>query len=150
MSSENQLPTEPKPTLSRYIAENFKSILLDALIVYGLTFVCGAIVGALSSSLASPMTLEKLRTPNMIIAIALSNSFASILGFFIVGFRAARNQYWRHLFLVALFVWIASLINVVFFGIPFARWFFGIFAMALFMGIGGGLRLLARSPKITA
>jgi hypothetical protein len=103
-------------------------ILRDVAIIVALTFIGGFVIG-LSGAPSSPRTM---------LAIAASNILLGTIGFVISGCLAAGNR-WRHLAYVGLGVWLAGLINVLFFGISIVVWFFSIIAVALMMGAGGAI-----------
>ena len=132
-----------------YIAANPKRVVLDAVIVYALTGVCGFFVGFYFRAVGGPELASSiaLHKSNAIAALAISNAFANLLGFFIVGFRAPETGYWRHLWAVAVLAWLSGLLNVLFFHVAFLGWLFGILAIALFMGLGGGFARLTRPRK---
>lgn len=140
---------QPAESFWGYVAANLKAVALDAVIVYALTAVCGFFVGFYFRAVGGPALASSiaLHKPNAIAALAISNAFANMLGFFIVGFRAPQSVYWRHLWAVAVLAWLSGLLNVFFFHVAFLGWFFGILAIALFMGLGGGFARLTRPRK---
>lgn len=99
------------------------AVIRDVIIIVVLVAVGSFIVGVIV-----PATL----------AIALSNFVFGTLGFIISGCMAGANR-WRHLPWVGLGVWLAVLINVFAFGFGIKQWLLSIFAVAIMMGLGGGL-----------
>jgi hypothetical protein len=72
------------------------------------------------------------------LAVAASNFLLGTVAFAIVGCLAPPER-WRHLGFVAIGAWLASLINVVFFGVTVPQWIFGAIFMAVLMGFGGAI-----------
>jgi len=105
-----------------------KAIIRDTAIVMGLTFLGGFVVG-----LGKPVDSAT--------AIASSNFIFSIVGFFIAGCLTKFSRF-SHLTKVVFAVWLASLVNVIFFGITPVIWAAGLIFLFVTMGIGGGLSLL--------
>jgi hypothetical protein len=104
------------------------AILRDVLIIVALTFIGGFVVGV-----AAPP-----RSSRGMLAIAASNLLLGTVGFAISG-RLAVGSRWRHLAYVGLCVWLAGLLNVVFFGFSVDQWLVSIIAVALMMGLGGAI-----------
>jgi hypothetical protein len=113
-------------------------ILRDVGILFGLTFFGGVIIGVAFTI----MTREA--TPPL--AIGIINIGGSIIGFFIAGLLTVDGR-WRHLWFVALFYWLGSLVNVFFFGVTVIQWVVAGAAIIVTMGIGGGLSALIRKTK---
>ena len=115
----------PPPTEQRVCVG---PILRDIVIIVALTFIGGFVIGLAVAPTSSRGML----------AIAASNLLLGTVGFVISGCLAVRNR-WRHLPYVGLGVWLAGLMNVLFFGFGIVQWFFSIIAVALMMGIGGAI-----------
>lgn len=113
-------------------------ILRDVGIVFGLTLLGGFVIGVATAG--SP------RGPMYVAAIAISNLLFSTVGFFIAGCLTIENR-WKHLALVGLGVWLASLVNVVFVGTTIIQWIFASIFVAITMGIGGGAAALVRRKE---
>ena len=120
-----------------------RATIIEALIIYGLSIVLGFVVGVLIKDTATKF-----------IASGLTNIVAVICGSFFVGMRTTQN-YWRHLCHVGLLIWIFGILNVALGVATPSTWFFSLIWIALFMAIGGGLRLLlpraseaASSPSV--
>lgn len=103
-------------------------ILRDIVIIVALTFIGGFIVGVAGAPTSSRGML----------ALAASNLLLGTVGFVISGCLAVGSR-WRHLGYVGLGVWLAGLMNVLFFGVGIVQWFFSIIAVALMMGVGGAI-----------
>ncbi|HLY58550.1 MAG TPA: hypothetical protein VKS60_23510 [Stellaceae bacterium] len=112
-------------------------ILRDVLIIFGLTFLSGFVVGFLFAFRGAS------GTPAYAVALGLSNLVFGTVGFVISGCLAPPGR-WRHLLLVAVGVWLLSLANVAFMGVPFLQWAFLVIPIAIIMGVGGGLSYLFR------
>jgi len=68
-------------------------------------------------------------------AIAVSNILLSTIGFTISGSRTSGKR-WKHLFIVAVGLWLSSLINLLF-GISILLWIAAIPMILVVMGVGG-------------
>ncbi len=113
---------------------NTKALVRDAVIVFGLTFLGGFVVG-----FANPGA-------DNTVAIALSDFIFASLGFFIAGCLTKVSRF-NHLSKVVLAVWLISALNM-FIGATPIQWVFGLIVLFVTMGIGGGLSLLAvKAPK---
>ena len=113
-------------------------ILRDILIVFALTFVGGFVVGFIFA------TQGAYGTSSYAVALGLSNLLLSTVGFVISGCLAPPER-WRHLLLVAVGVWLLSLINVAFMGVPLIQWAILAIPIAVTMGVGGGVSHLFRT-----
>jgi hypothetical protein len=107
-------------------------ILRDVVIIVMLTFIGGFVIGLAGTPPTSSRGM---------LAIAASNLLLGTIGFAISGCLAVGNR-WRHLGYIALGVWLAGLLNVMFFGFSVAEWFFSVIAVAMMMGIGGAISYL--------
>jgi FtsH-binding integral membrane protein len=94
------------------------------LIIVVLTGIGGFIVGLSGSS-----------GPSALVAIAVSNILFMSVGFTISG-AIVKKERFRHLFKVAICLWIFSLINV-FFGFSLMEWVFSFVIILIAMGLGG-------------
>jgi hypothetical protein len=108
-------------------------LLRDTLIVYGLTFLSGFVVGAA----AGPAGLDQ---PSMQIAIALANIVFGIVGFTIVG-AMTKTQRFKYMTKVVFLLWAVNLMNLLMGG-TLLRWFLGLPFLFAIMGVGGALSLL--------
>jgi len=79
-------------------------------------------------------------------AIVVSNLVFGVIGFTISG-CLVRVERFKHLTIVAVGVWLAGLVNVVFMGFPIGQWVAGIFLAFLMMGIGGAVSFLFVSAE---
>jgi hypothetical protein len=75
------------------------------------------------------------------LAIIASTVAVGTVGFAISGCLAPGNR-WLHLAYVALGVWLAALMNVMFFDSTIVEWLFGAPVVALMMGLGGAISYL--------
>ena len=107
---------------------NAKSIVRDAAIVLVLTFFGGFVIG-----FANPYG-------NNAVAIAVSNTIFSSIGFFIAGCLKKEARF-QHLSKVVLLVWLASALNI-FFGVSIVQWIASILFLYVTMGVGGGLSFI--------
>jgi len=121
-------PPVPQPPLPTGQPMRVGLIIRDVVIIFALTFIGGFVVGLA----ASPTSQRGM------LAIAASNMLLGTVGFVISGCLTVGNR-WRHLFYVAVGVWLMGLMNVLFFGFGVVQWFFGIFGVSLMMGVGGAL-----------
>ena len=122
--------------MTAYIQKNFRKILIDALIVWSLTFFGGFVVGFILSAIG--ITDPAIKTA----LLAISNITWAIIGFFIVGIRNT-EKYWIHLSIVTVLVWLSGFLNLLF-GSSLLNIVIGIFLLFVLMLIGGGLGLLIR------
>ena len=122
--------------MTGYIRNNFQKILIDALIVWSLTFFAGFIIGFIlaASGVKDPIIKTAL--------IAISNIFWMTIGFFIVSNRNT-EKYWLHLSSVAVLAWLTGFVNLLV-GSSLITIILGIFLIFVCMFIGGGFRLLIR------
>lgn len=107
---------------------NFKLILRDVAIIFGLTFVGGFVIGVLGAILSIPEQTAPL-------LIGLSNIVLGIIGFTIAG-TSNPPQRWKHLLLVALCLWPLGLLNLLA-GVTFVQWIFSIIVILFMMAVGG-------------
>ena len=120
--------------MTKSIQMKLIAILIDALIVYGLSFL-GGFLGSIL------LRASKINNSELYVALlGISGGIAISLGFFIVGMRT-NEKYWWHLSLVALCTWLGGLLNLLNSG-NFYNWFFSIILIFFCMVVGGGLRLL--------
>jgi FtsH-binding integral membrane protein len=121
------------------MAVAWKSVARDVGIVFVLTFLGGLVVGFTTSMAGAEVN---------VVAIALSNIVFGTVGFTISGCIVKSNRF-KHLYQVALGVWLLSLINVAFGVVDIQQWLVSILSVLLMMGMGGGLSyLFVRTPKI--
>ena len=109
------------------------AVARDVAILWVLTLVGGFVAGVAG---AGP------GTPRFVAALFVSNTLLGIIGFIISGCLVGGRR-WKHLFVVALILWLTGLVNMLF-GVTFIQWVFGIVAILIFMGIGGGISYLFR------
>lgn len=133
-ASAPPVPTQPviAQEPSRPPSVRLGPVLRDVAIIFVLTAMGGVIARFVPRE-------DPAETP--IMAIAVSNFLLGTVGFIISGCLATGNR-WRHLAYVALGAWLASIINVLFFGFPIQQWMLSAFFMALIMGVGGGLSFI--------
>ena len=110
-------------------------VLRDVAMIFVLTAMGGGVAGVAAGG-GDPAS-----SPSFLVAAAISNFFFGTLGFIISGCLATGNR-WRHLAWVAFGVWIASIINVWFFGVTVEQWMMTAFFTAFLMAVGGGLSFL--------
>ena len=116
---------------------DWKGVARDVGIVFVLTFLGGLVVGFTTSLTGAEVN---------ILAVALSNIVFGTVGFTISGCIVKTSRF-RHLFQVALGVWLLSLINVALGLVDIQQWLVSILSVLLMMGMGGGLSyLFVRAP----
>jgi hypothetical protein len=111
-------------------------VLLHIGITYGLSLVCGFIIGMITAMAHQPLPA---------IAIAITNVVSSVVGFAIAGYRA-KGPLWPHLLLVALGLWLTGLPNVAL-GFPFTYWLLSSIVILIGMAVGGGVGALLKKKK---
>ena len=133
---ENQTPPALEPVTqpsNQSGSISIGTIIRDVVIIVVLTAIGGFVIG-LSGG---------LRSSTGMIAIAVSNLLLGTVGFIISACLAHGNR-WRHLWIVALGVWIFGIVNIMFFGFSIGQWIASAFAIALMTGAGGGLSYVFR------
>ncbi len=121
------------------MAIEWKGVARDVAIVFVLTFLGGLVVGFTSSLTGGEVN---------VLAIALSNIIFGTVGFTISGCIVKINRF-RHLYQVALGVWLLSLVNVALGLVDIQQWLVSILSVLLMMGMGGGLSyLFVRTPPV--
>jgi hypothetical protein len=115
------------------------ALIRDVSIVFGLV---------LASSFAAVLIIQAMGGEVTPLIIGLSNIFWGTVGFTISG-CLARVQRFKHLFMVAIGLWLLSFVNVAMGLTPLPAWVGGFLLILLMMGMGGGLSyLFVRTPKI--
>ncbi len=110
-----------------------RKLFRDTIIVYGLTFLSGIVVGAATG----PAGFDQTR---MQMAIALANIVFGIVGFTIVGVMNKTERF-KYMTKVVFLLWAVNLTNLLMGG-TLLRWFFALPFLFAIMGIGGALSLL--------
>ena len=103
-------------------------VLRHALVVMGLTFAGGFVVGFLSAVLGIP--------DDQSVPLLIGSNLLMMTSGFVWSAAANRNSRWTHLVAVALCVWPMGLVNVLF-GVTVMEWFLGIIAILFTMVVGG-------------
>jgi hypothetical protein len=117
---------------------NFIAVARDVSIVFGLV---------LASSFAAAQIVQGMGEEVTPIVIGLSNIFWGTVGFTISG-CLARVQRFKHLFVVAIGLWLVSFVNVAAWLTPLPVWAVGFLLILVMMGLGGGLSyLFVRTPQ---
>lgn len=114
---------------------NWRRVARDTLIVWLATGLGGLAVGF------SFGLLGATQSPKFMMAIGFANMLFSVVAFAIVGILTKDNRF-RHLLIVMLASWVASFVNVVFFGFTIRQWIFSLPLSAVLMLVGGGIALL--------
>jgi hypothetical protein len=124
--------TTPPQPVSPSIAPQFRlgAVIRDVAIISVLGLAGGFAIGV-AAGWGSP--------PG--IGLAALNLLLVTLGFVISGCLAIGNR-WRHLAYVALGVWLAGSMNVVFYDSTIVEWLLGAPLVALMMGLGGAISYL--------
>jgi len=119
---------------------NFIIIARDVSIVFGLV---------VASSFAAVQIIQAMGEEATPLVIGLSNIFWGTVGFTISG-CLARVQRFKHLFMVALGLWLLAFVNVAMGLTPLPVWAVGFLLILAMMGMGGGLSyLFVRAPQAT-
>lgn len=117
---------------------NWIAVARDVSIVFGLVLV---------SSFAAAQLIQAQGEEVTALVIGLSNIFWGTVGFAISG-CLARIQRFKHLFIVAIGLWLISFVNVAMGLTPVQVWVAGFLLILLMMGLGGGLSyLFVRTPQ---
>lgn len=111
------------------------AVLRDIALIWLLTFAGGFVVGMAGAT-----------GDTFILAIAASNLLLTTVGFTIAGCLAKQDRF-KHLFLVALGLWFTSLVNVLSPAVSLVQWAASIVAILVTMAIGGGLSFLFVKPS---
>jgi uncharacterized protein YacL len=119
-----------------YITASRAAVIRDVGVLLLLTALGGVIIAT-----AKPGT----NFEENIAAMALSNMIFGTIGFTISGSRITGNR-WRHLFIVAVVLWLVSLLNVLLLGVDIITWFYAIPSILVMMGIGGALSYRFNRP----
>jgi len=114
--------------------KGWKAIVRDVIIIWIITGIGGFVIGIATAGSRLP-----------ILAIAVSNILLGIVGFCISGCMIKDNR-WKHLTIVALLVWLTSIVNTIFGPFSLSNWFFGIALLFVMMAIGGGLSFIFVKP----
>ncbi len=118
---------------------NFIAIARDVSIVFGLV---------VASSFIAVKIIQGTGEEATPLVIGLSNIFWGTVGFTISG-CLAKVQRFKHLFMVALGLWLLSFVNVVMGLTQPQVWAVGFLLVLAMMGMGGGLSyLIVKTPKI--
>ena len=116
---------------------NRMGIVRDVLMIYCFTFVGGLVTGRFVAP--GPARMKFL------IVLSL---FLQIAGFTISGCVVKINRF-KHLFIVAIGLWIVNLSSVALGLFSFTTWLISLVSILLTMLIGGGISfLLVRPPKV--
>lgn len=118
--------------------KGWKAIVRDVVIIWLLTAIGGFILGVAISITG--------RSAVAMVAVGLSNIFFGIIGFCISGCMI-KDQRWNHLIIVALFVWLTSIINILFRSISLIQWLISIIVILIMMAAGGGLSFIFKKPS---
>ncbi|MFM8540264.1 MAG: hypothetical protein ACKOBZ_02120 [Nitrospira sp.] len=117
---------------------NWKAIVRDVSIVFGLVLV---------SSLTTSVIVQSMGGEVTPLVIGLSNIFWGTVGFVISGCLIVIQRF-KHLFLVAIGLWLVSFVNVLAEMTQPTVWAAGLLLILLMMGLGGSLSyLFMPSPK---
>jgi hypothetical protein len=128
---DNPPPSPPAAPLQQQTTQRVRlgSIIRDVLIILALTFI-GLFVVALAGYRSD-------------LAVGTSNLLFGTVGFAISGCLAVGSR-WRHLFYVAIGVWLVSLTRELFVGFDIVLWLCTVIFVALMMGLGGAVSFIFR------
>lgn len=115
---------------------NWARVVIDAIIVFVLSFIAGFIGGLLMAAVGgtNPVLIEVL------------NPIFIIGGFAYVSSRAPGNR-WKHLFAVAIVTWLISLVQVLFGLSDIFSWLVSLIVILILMAIGGWLGSMLASRR---
>ena len=117
---------------------NWIAVARDVSIVFGLVLV---------SSFAAAQLIQAQGEEVTVVMIGLSNIFWGTVGFAISG-CLAKMQRFKHLFIVAIGLWLVSFVNVAMGLTQVQVWAAGFLLILVMMGLGGGLSyLFVRTPQ---
>ncbi|MBI5777124.1 MAG: hypothetical protein HY444_07015 [Nitrospirae bacterium] len=117
---------------------NWIAVARDVSIVFGLVLVSSFVAAQLIQAQGEEVTA---------LVIGLSNIFWGTVGFAISG-CLAKTQRFKHLFIVAIGLWLVSFVNVAMGLTRVQVWVAGFLLILLMMGLGGGLSyLFVRTPQ---
>ena len=110
-------------------------VVRDVAVFWGLTLAAGFVIGFVGA-LVHPGTRPDVTT------LALGNLILGTVTFVISGCLVPPSIRWTHLALVALFAWLTSFVNVLFFGASVLQWVFAAIFITFIMGLGGAISCL--------
>ena len=118
---------------------NWIAVARDVSIVFGLV---------LASSFAAAQIVQAMGAEVTPLVIGLSNIFWGTVGFPISGCLTTVQRF-KHLFIVAIGLWLVSFVNVAMGLTPLPVWAVGFLLILVMMGLGGGLSyLFVRTPSV--
>ena len=106
-----------------------KAIFRDAITIFVLTFVFGFAIGAVLGA-------QEISGDMGMAVVAISNIAILIVGFCISGAIAKHNRF-RHLFKVAIVIWLLGSINIALIDMKFVEWAVSLILVLMTMGVGG-------------
>ncbi len=115
--------------------KGWKAVIRDIIMILLFTGIGGFVIGVATAG-------SKLQLG----AIGLSNILLGIIGFCISGCLIADNR-WKHLIIVAVFVWLTTIVNIFIGPITFSNWLLSILPTFILMAIGCGLSFLFVRPQ---
>jgi hypothetical protein len=118
-------------------------IVRDIAIVWVLTGIGGFVVGFATAIATGGASKD---SQHYLLAIAVSNLLLGTIGFTIAACLTPADR-WRQLGIVAVGVWLTSLVNVFFAGFSIVQWIFGAISIAVMMGVGGSISFLFVTKK---
>jgi hypothetical protein len=120
----------------------YKKLLIDCLIILGLTFAAGFFVGLFAAIINGEAT-----TPaQMLIMIGLINIVFITVGFVIVGARTS-TQRLKHLSIVGFIVWLISAFNMLMAEGTLQRWLLSLPLIMILMLVGFGISCLIKPQE---
>jgi hypothetical protein len=127
---------------------NWKVLVRDVAIVWVFTALGGFVIGVTAKLFGvAPDFGALLASPQMQIALSVSNLVFGIVAFSIVGALKKTDRF-KHLFIVAIGAWLISAANMLFMPLTLVQWLLGALFLAVIMAIGGGISFLfVPSPK---
>lgn len=110
----------------------------DVAIVFGLTFLGGAVIGLSGVEHGARYRL----------ALGVANVIFSVVGFTISG-AIAKTDRFEHLFQVAIGVWLLGLLNVLITSTTLIHWLLSFLIIMVAMGLGGLISFLfVGNPRV--
>jgi hypothetical protein len=117
---------------------DWKRVAIDAITVFIASVVAGFVVGIIAGSVG-------VQAESAALALVALNSLA-IIGAFAYCSARIKEKPWKHLVVVALVVWVISLIQPLLGFVSYSQWVASIVIIFILMLIGGGIgRLFVRA-----
>jgi hypothetical protein len=127
----------PKPRLRENLRP--KTILLDVVLIYMMTFVVGCFFGSVDAILELKISL--------VYVAAAGNLVAGTLGFVFSAGRAPHGRRMTHVGIVAILLWLISATNMLWMGVSFRIWMAGGLVIIVMAAIGAAIGAFIRKDR---